>query len=420
MYHKTVLDNGLRLITSSMPYTHSVCVAMFIGTGSCYETEAEAGISHFIEHLCFKGTERRPTSKEISEAIEGVGGILNGGTDKELTTFWCKVASPHFPIALDVLVDLLRHSRFDAKDIERERQIITEEINMCLDLPQHRVDILIDELLWPGQPLGRDVAGSKETVAALTRDQMLNNMACHYLPNNTVVSIAGDIHHEQVMSSLEAAFADWKSGQLQVGYPSDDNQVAPRLRIEQRDTEQAHLCLAVHGIPILHPDRFAVDLLNVILGEGMSSRLFVEIRERRGLAYEIHSYASHFLNSGSVIIYAGVDPAQVDTAVAAILEELSRLKHEIPENEVHKAKELAKGRLLLRMEDSRAVTGWLGAQELLARRILTVDDIIAIVDAITPEDIKRVAQQLLVTEQLNLAVVGPVQKEEQLASLLKL
>ena len=180
MHQKTILDNGLRLLTSEMPHTHSVSIVFFVGSGTCYETDTEAGISHFIEHLCFKGTSKRQTAKEISEAIEGVGGILNGGTDKELTVLWCKVASQHFKLALDVLVDLIRNSHFDNKDIGRERQVIIEEINMSLDSPQQRVDMLIDEILWPGQPLGRDSAGKKEVVAALTRQQILDFFHKHY------------------------------------------------------------------------------------------------------------------------------------------------------------------------------------------------------------------------------------------------
>lgn len=420
MYHKTIFDNGLRLITSPMPHTQSVCLAFFIGIGSRYETETEAGTSHFIEHLCFKGTERRPTSKEISEAIEGVGGILNGGTNKELTTFWCKVASPHFSLALDILTDLLRYSKFEPSEVERERQIIIEEINMSLDLPQHRVDMLIDELLWPGQPLGRDIAGNKETVTTLTRQQLLDYFASHYLPNNTVISVAGNIHQERVTDLVHHTLANWSKGELINPLHADNHQSTPHLRLESKDTEQSHLCLGLRGVSFFHPDRFALDLLNVILGEGMSSRLFINIRDRRGLAYDIHSYVSHFRDTGSIIIYAGVQPKQVKSALMAILEELSQLKDGIPEAELTKAKELSKGRLLLRLEDSRNVAGWSGVQEILLGQVLSVDEVLSKVDSITTEDLKRIARELFITEKLNLAIVGPVSKEEPLAELLKL
>jgi len=420
MHEKITLDNGLRLLTSEMPHTRSVSVVFFISAGSRYEVEPEAGISHFIEHICFKGTEKRRSSKEISEAIESVGGIINGGTDKELTTFWCRVTSEHFLLALDILVDLLRHSRFNATDIDRERQIIIEEINMSLDSPRQRVAMLIDELLWPGQPLGRDIAGSKETVTALTRQQMLDFFSNLYLPNNTVVAVAGDIKPNQVQDTISQALGEWKPNKVSAGFPTKGNQEAARLNIEFRDTEQAHLCLGVPGLSFFHPDRYAVDLLSIILGEGMSSRLFTEIREQQGLAYDIHSYADHFADSGAVVIYAGVDPGRVDSALRAIIDQVSKLKEQITEAELSKAKEIAKGRLLLSLESSRNVAAWLGAQELLINRILTADEVISLVEAVTIEDLKRVAQQLLTSEKLNLAIVGPVKEEKPLARLLKL
>ena len=420
MYHKSVLENGLRIITSSMEHTRSVCITIFIGAGSRYESAQEAGTSHFIEHLCFKGTERRATAKEISEAIDGVGGMLNGGTDKELTIYWCKVARPHFLLALDVLVDMLRHSRFDAQDIERERRVIIEELNMSLDSPHQRVNMLIDEVVWPDQPLGRDVAGTKEAVASLGREMLLSYLARQYLPNNTVVAVAGDIGHEEVVESVGCAFADWERGNPRPWFPVEDSQDSPRLHVEHRSVEQAHLCLALRGLSLLHPDRFYLDLLNVVLGEGMSSRLFMEIRERRGLAYDIHSYVDHFLDSGAVTVYAGVDPRNIETTIQAILEELSPLKDDVPEVELTKARELAKGRLLLRMEDTRSVAGWIGAQELLVGRILTVDEVVAIIDAITTEDLERVARELFIGDKLNLAIVGPVMDGERFLGLLRL
>ena len=282
MYDKAVLDNGLRVITSTMPHSRSVCLVILVGAGSCYESKEEAGISHFAEHLFFKGTQRRPTSKEITQDIEGVGGIINGGTDKEITVYWCKVASPHFSIALDVLSDLLLNSRFDTKDIEKERQVIIEEINMNLDIPQQRVDMLIDELLWPEQPLGREVTGYKETVSSLTRERLLNYVARRYMPNNTVLSIAGNIQHQETMAQIESLFGKWAAGELTTGYITNDKQTEARVRIEPKDIEQAHLCLAVHGFSRSHPQRFTLDLLNTVLGGGMSSRLFMEIRETQG------------------------------------------------------------------------------------------------------------------------------------------
>jgi len=421
LYQKTTLDNGLRVVTSSMPHTRSVCICFFIGTGSRYELPEQAGLSHFVEHLCFKGTERRPTAKDISETIDGIGGILNGGTDKELTVYWAKVARPHFTLALDLLVDMLRNSRFDPVEMENERKVIIEEINMGMDSPQGRVDMLIDELIWPEQPLGRDVAGSKETVSAIGRDMVQDYLSRNYLPGNTVVSVAGDIRHEEVVESMDEVLGGWSDGEHGTWFPADNSQDASRLVVEQRDTEQVYLCLSARGLPHDHPDRFNLALLNLVLGEGMSSRLFQEIRERRALAYDVHSHISHFHDSGSVNVYGSVDPKKMEDVVEAILGELGKLKDDpVPENEIKKAKELGKGRLMLRMEDTRSVAGWMGGQELLMGNIRTVDEVVAIVDAIEAGELQRVARELFLTDKLCLAVVGPCPEEERLMKLLRL
>jgi len=420
VYTKTVLDNGLRVITSVMPHTRSACLAFLIGAGSCYENESEAGISHFAEHMYFKGTKRRPTAKAVSQDVEGVGGIINAGTDKEMTVFWCKVADAHFPVALDVLSDLLCNSRFDSNDIEQERRVIIEEINMHMDIPQQRVNMLIDELLWPDQPLGREIVGSKETVASTTREQMLRYIRHRYLPNDTVISIAGNIQPDEALARIEALFHDWSAGQVSEGYVTNSGQDTPRLRVEHKNSEQVHLCLGVHGFSRFHPRRFALDLLNTAFGVGMSSRLFTEIRENKGLAYDIHSYVEHFLNSGSFAIYAGVDTNKAETAIATIVEEMAKLRQGIAADELRRAKELSKGRLHLRLEDSQNVALWLGGQELLRREILDIDQVISIIEAITGDELKQVAHEILVDNGLNLAVVGPVKKEEPLLNLLKL
>ena len=420
MYQKTTLDNDMRLVTAAMPQTRSVSISFFIGTGSRYETGAQAGISHFIEHLCFKGTGARPNARDIAAAIEGTGGIINAGTDKELTVYYCKVARPHFPLALDVLTDILLNSKFDPDEIEKERQVIIEEINMTNDSPSQRVALLIDELLWPGHPLGRDIAGSRESVAAISRDMMFDYMAGQYRPASTVLSVAGGIQHEEVVAAVNKILGKWTSRQPAASYLPYEEQPVRRLRVETRETEQTQLCLALPGLPLLHPQRFTLGLLNVILGEGMSSRLFTEIRDNLGLAYSINSYADHFLDTGSIIISAGVDRGNLPTTIKAILEELNKLKETITEAELNKAKEFSKGRLLLRMEDSRNVAGWTGGQEILTGRILSIDQIIAIIDAITTEALQQLANELLLGEQLRLAVVGPIPLDEPLEGLLKL
>ena len=420
MYEKVTLDNGLRLITATMPHTRSVAINFFIGTGSRYENDEQAGISHFIEHVCFKGTEKYPTSTDISSVIEGVGGMLNAGTDKELTIYWCKVAQPHFLSALDVLADILINSKFDPAEIEKERQVIIEEINMSLDSPGQRVSMLIDEIVWPGHPLGRDIAGSKETVMAITREMMLDYLAGQYQPGNTVLAIAGAINHQETIDAVNKATAGWIKKRPRTQFTPYQSQTGRRVLIEKRDTEQTQLCLALPGLSMVHPERFKLDLLNIILGEGMSSRLFTEIRDKLGLAYSIQSYAEHFLDTGVMAIPAGVDNKNLGVAVKAILAELARLKEKIPEAEIKKAKELFKGRILLRMEDSRSVAGWTGSQEILMGEILTVDEVITIVDAITAGELKKLAEELLKGEGLRLAAVGPIDPEGNWEDLLKI
>lgn len=403
-----------------MPQVRSVSISILIGAGSRYEGEPEAGISHFVEHLCFKGTRRRPTSQQVAEAIEGMGGILNGGTDKELTVYWCKITRPHSHLALDVLGDMLCCSLFDPLEIEKERQVIIEEINCSLDSPSQRVDMLIDEVIWPGQPLGRDVAGTKEAVASMTREKLLDYMAAQYVPSNAVISLAGNINHEEIVESVSSILNGWSPGHPRPWYPALDGQRQPQLKAEFRDTESVQLCLGLRGLSGSHPDRFALDLLNIILGEGMSSRLFLEVRERRGLAYDIHSYISHYRDSGSLIVSAGVAPQNVEMALSVILEEIAKLRQGVPQEEMLKAKEQAKGRLLLRLEDTRAVAGWVGTQALLTDRIYTVDEVLQIVDAIAPQEMTRVATELFTTNNLNLALVGPVKKPDRLESRLSL
>ncbi len=421
MYQKTTLDNGIRVITSPMPNARSVTISIFIATGSRYEKTREMGISHFLEHILFRGTEKRPSSRELSEAIEGVGGILNGETDKELTVYWCKVAGPHFPIALDVLTDMILHSRFKPEEIDKERQIIIEEINRSKDSPAQLVDEITDVILFPGHPLGRDIAGTKKTVSDMTREDMLGYRSRQYSPSNTVFSIAGNVNHEEMVAAVSAATEEWSNFGNPVKSKLFVNQSNPRLKILPKKTEQVHLCLALPGLSLFDPRRYPLALLNVVLGAGMSSRLFLEVRDRLGLAYAVHSYVDHYQDSGAVVIYAGVDPVKVPTAISAILEQLARFKNElVPEAEIIKAKELSKGRLWLRMEDSYAVSGWLGGQETLTGKIIIDEEMVAIIDSITAAQVQKVAQELFTSDKLRLAIVGKVEKPDSLENLLTL
>jgi predicted Zn-dependent peptidase len=419
-HQKSVLPSGLRVLTSPMPHTYSVAISVYVGAGSRYETAPEAGVSHFVEHMCFKGTERRPTAQLISEAIDSVGGILNAATDREFTVFYAKVARPHLELALDVLVDLVRGPLFDPVEMEKERKVVLEELASVVDSPGQQVDLLLDGLLWPEQPLGRDVAGTRESIEAMTREMTLQYMARQYVPSNIVVAVAGNTRHDEVVQLVEQKFAGAAGGHPGPWFPARDGQTGPRCGVLYKRTEQSHVAMAVRGLSIDHPDRYALDLLSVLFGEGMSSRLFMELRERRGLCYDVHAYVSHFLDTGSFGVYAAVDPDRGRDAVAALIEEMAKLRAGIPEDELRKAKELAKGRLLLRLEDTRSVSAWLGSQEILTNRVLSPEEVVASIEAVTPADVSRVVDSLLLRDNLNLAVVGPYRSEKRFLPLLNL
>jgi predicted Zn-dependent peptidase len=370
--------------------------------------------------MLFRGTEKRPTSHDISEAIEGVGGSLNGGTDRESTVYWCKVARPHFEMALDVLSDMLLNSKLDSEDIEKERQVIIEEINMCYDSPSSKVGLIIEKLLWPADPLGRDIAGTKKSVLATRREDLVGYIQKQYIPSATVVSVAGSVEHEEAVAAVKKCLGGWTGAGHRPEHRAFRQHEAARVEIETRDIEQTHMCLALPGLSLFDPQRFTLDMINVILGEGMSSRLFSEVRDKLGLAYSVQSYVDHLKDAGSLIVYAGVDTSKAKLALEAVIKELMRFKKEtISSTELTKAKEMSKGQLTLRLEDSRHVAGWLGGQEILTGRILTLDDVNSLVDAVTATDIKKLAGGLIGSSKMRLAVVGPIQKSEPLRKLVE-
>ncbi len=420
-FRRTTLDNGLRIVSETMPATRSVAVSLYVGAGSRYEKPEEAGISHLLEHLVFKGTEKRPTPQEISELIDGVGGVMNAGTDRELTVYYAKVARPHFERAADVLTDMLRNPLIAADELEKERKVVIEELASIADSPAQLVDVLLDATMWPDQPLGRDVAGSEASVSELTRESTLDYLRRQYVPNNMVVAVAGAIEHDEVVKFIDSALGDWKRGVPSSWFPAVNGQDAARVAVMYKRTEQAHIEIAVHALSNQDPDRFSLDLISVILGEGMSSRLFMELREKRAICYDVHSYASHYLDTGSFAVYAGVDPKKTVEATQALIEELAKMRADgINEDELRKAKELSKGRLLLRMEDTRSVSGWLGGQEMLNGAIRTPDEVVDLIEAVTVDDVKRVARKLLDETQMTMALVGPFRSDRQFARLLKL
>ncbi len=419
MHEKTTLPNGVRVVSAEMPHVRSVSTALFFGVGSRYETLEEAGMSHFIEHMLFKGSERYPTAQHISEAIEGIGGVFNGGTGKELTGYTAKVSSDHFADALDVLIDMVTHPLFDPQELEKERRVIIEELNMYKDSPQEWVQVLIDETMWPNLPLGRDEAGTKESVERITRSQMRDYLAAHYLPNNLVVSVAGKITHQQVVDEVAQRLSEWQpreSPRWEPCYPPRD---VARARLEYKRTEQANICLATPGVSHHDPARYALSLLNGVLADGMSSRLFQEIRERQGLAYDVNSEIESFYETGLLIIYAGVDPERTDATVRAILAELARLREEpVPEAELRRIKEYAKGRMVLRMEETHQVASSLGGEEILRNSITELDDALASVEAVTAEEMQQLSARLFQEPDLRLALIGPLKDAKHFDRLL--
>jgi predicted Zn-dependent peptidase len=421
VYQKTVLDNGLRILTTAMPHTRSVAVGIFTGVGSRYENEQQRGISHFVEHMLFKGTERRPSAQQISEAIEGLGGELNASTDRELTLYEVKVADHHLPIALDVLMDMFRHSKLDSEETEKERQVIIQEISRMMDVPEYWVHVLIANQVWPQHPVGWDIAGTKESVSAISREDMLSYIDRTYTPCSTVISLAGNLNHDHVVSQLERELGSWQQRSVPDFLPAENAPVGPTVRLESRDTEQAHLCLGLRALARNDPDRFKLTLLNAVLGEGMSSRLFLEIREKRGLAYSVGSYTARLRDSGAMVLHAGVEPQKAGDTLSAMIEQLQILRDQpVPISELNKAREYTKGGILLSMEDTFANVGWVGRQEVLDPQVLTVDQVIERLDAVTVADVQAVAQRLFATDKLNLALVGPFKDETPFGARLRL
>ena len=419
MYQRSVLPNQLRVLTAAMPHSPSVSVTVSVGAGSRYEPAELAGLSHFLEHLPFKGTANWPTARQVSEAVEGVGGVMNASTDREITVFWCKVARLHFHQALAVLLDLLRQPLLDPAEMEKEREVIQEELRMTYDYPSDRAGLLIDEILWPEQAMGRDVGGTPESVNNITLAAVRDYMERQYNPANTVIAVAGKVEHNEVVDLIGQATADWQPMAALDWEPvTAANGGGPLARVERKRCDQSHVCLGLPGVSLTDPDRYPLLLLNGILGDGMSSRLFLNLRENQGLAYDVASSLSHFRDCGSLVIYCGVEPKKTRDAVAAAVQELAGMRDPAPEAELHKAKEYAKGRLLLRMEDTRVVAAWLGAQELLLGEVATVADTVARIDAVTAADVTRAAARLLDPAQLRLAVVGPGGGEKTLQKLL--
>jgi predicted Zn-dependent peptidase len=401
------LKGGARLLTATLPDRASAALVMMFAVGSRFEDDRIGGVSHFIEHLFFKGTSRRPSAKEIAEAIEGVGGVMNASTDKEITAYWTRVPSDRMELAVDVLFDIISDSRLAPDDVERERMVILEELKMYLDQPQDYVHSLFEAIMWPGHPLGRDIIGTVESISSTSRDDLIAYVKDHYRLPNLVMGVAGAVEPNRVVEVIQSRLTlpEVVNGAAYQEAPGPLSK--PAVLLHRKKTEQAHMCLGTRAISYLDPDRYALDLLNTVLGEGMSSRLFLEIREKRGLAYDVHSYTSKHKDGGYFAVYVGVDPNKAEEALQAVLGELRKAADElIPEEELVKAKEFTKGRLRLGLEGTNSLATWLCQQELLTGRVRTVEEVIGLFSAVTREDVQRVAQRVL-RQPIQLALIGP-------------
>ncbi len=369
-------------------------------------------MSHFLEHMFFKGAERYRGAKEISEAIEGVGGVLNAGTDKEATVYWAKVPGEKLELGMDVLCDMVFHPRLEAGELERERSVVLEELRMYHDSPQDHVHSLFEQILWPNHPLGRDTAGTEESIRGLRQNDLREHLAAHYRPSKMVVAIAGKVDHAAARALLLGRLAPNGNAHGPGFLPLNGAASEPKLLLKYKKTEQAHLCVGVRGISYMDRDRYTIDILNTILGEGMSSRLFLQVREKGGYAYDVHSFTTKHFDTGSLGIYAGTDPRRAAQALGACLREVQRLSEEpVAAYELTKAKEYYKGRLLLGMEATDAVATRFGYSELLMGRVHTLEETIAAVDAVEASDVQRMARRLFLDQPLHAAVLGPFRSE---------
>ena len=406
-YARSVLDNGLRVLVAPMPEARSVTVSVVVGAGSRYERRLESGISHFVEHIVFKGSAKRPTAPEISQAVESLGGIINAFTDKEVTGFWARVPARHYLIALDVLADMLRHPILRESDVIAERQVIVEEIRMNLDAPQDLVHVMMDALLFPNSPLGWETAGRAAVVMKITAAALRSYMERQYAPERIVVTLAGPLDVAEAQAAVTSHLGDMARRPPQ-RYREAPPPSGVHRRLRAKRGEQAHIVIGYRGVSHAHPDKYALDMLNAVLGEGMSSRLFLELREKLSLAYDVHSFVSNYSDAGMVGIYAGVAPQRTAEAHAAAMREVERLLREpVGDAELSRVKDFIKGRMELRMEDTRGVGMWIAGQELLIGHIRSLEELAAIIDSVTVEDIQRVANTYLRPELSYSTVVGP-------------
>ncbi len=420
MFQCTALPNGPRVISARVPGSRSVSVAAYVLAGSRHEQAGQAGVAHFMEHITFKGTAAYPTTRAISEAIEGVGGSFNAATERESTVYWVRVPAREARRAVDVLGELIVRPRLEDAEIDHERTVIVEEIRSYLDDPSEYAQILLQQALFGNGPLGREICGEESDIRVLPEQTIRDFWADTYRPSNVVVAIAGDLAHEAAVDLAGPIFGE--GGGARTAYsPAPGLPAGERYLLGHRDTSQAQLAVALPAYRRDHPEGWPLAVLNGVLGDGMSSRLFLSVREERGLAYDVGSGVTEYADTGSMSIYAGVDPNGLEAALGAILAELKRLRDElVPTDELARSKAYLSGGLELRMDNSRHVASWIGGQEALHERVLTLEEALEAIAAVTPEDVQRVAGDLFREERLRLAVVAPPRHGQHLERALRL
>ena len=421
-YHIHTLKNGLRIILVPMAESRTATAIVMTGTGSRYENVHENGLAHFLEHMFFKGTAKRPTAQIISEELDSIGSVYNAYTSKDRTAYYAKVSAGYLDTALDVISDIFLNSSLPTKEITKERGAIIQEIDMYEDMPMHTIDNVFDALIFGTEhPLGRTILGPKENIRSFSRKEFAAYLKRNYTPLNTVVCVAGSFNEKKVLRMLKKSF-----GALAHGNPPDfvrfsTTQDAPRVAIKEKKTDQTQLMLGVPSYPYMHKDEYALAVLTTILGGGMSSRLFAEVREKRGLAYSVHASVEKYPDTGYFVVSAGVEHGKLDKTIRTVLDEFKKIKKSpVSSAELKKAKSYMKGTLALSMETSDRIAQVSATAMLELGKVRPLEEVIKGIDAVTPGDIQRVANDLLRTELLNLAIIGPHLSQEKLKKLLKI
>ena len=411
-YYLTTLPSGPGVALRSMPHAQSVALGVWVRAGGRYEGPEKAGISHFLEHLLFKGTRRR-SCEQLKQQIEGVGGSLNGFTAEEFTCYMAKVPARHARRALEGLADMVREPRFAPRDIEKEREVILEEIRMYEDTPGQYVHDLFSQLLWPDHPLGQLLSGTIDSVRRITREDVVGYWRRMYQPRNVLIACAGALEVDPTVQQIRRAFGASRQQGAGRFLRAPRPRRGPQVRVWKKATEQTHLCAGTYAIPRTHPDRFALELLHVLLGANMSSRLFREVRERRGLVYEIGTQIKRFEDTGAFVIYAGCDTGKLAETVQTIIAELGKLRRtSVARSELRRAKDYYAGQLLMGLEDTMDHMLWIGEQAVTVGRVAKPEALLAHLAKVTERDIRRVARHLFVPARMHLAVVGPIAETE--------